>query len=170
MYGMAGSPVTSHQATWSTPEHSIWKTQSIILIHTGHFPWYHRSILSFHYFCKFLLYTSIITILLAFTENLNKGKTSYIWQAKWKLTIVRTTPGFWSSGPVVENPSCSAGDPGLIPGQGIKIPHAMGQLYPQLEKPVPHTEDLAQPEKTQNQARKHPWKSLQLPKSVKYMI
>ena len=57
---------------------------------------------------------------------------------------------------MIKNLPSSAGDAGSIPNQGIKIPHAMGQLYPQLEKPVPHTEDLAQPEKTQNQARKHP--------------
>ena len=32
------------------------------------------------------------------------------------------------SGPVIENPPPNAGDTGLIPGQGTKIPHAMGQL------------------------------------------
>ena len=30
-------------------------------------------------------------------------------------------------GPVVKNPSCNAGDAGLIPGWGTKIPHAVGQ-------------------------------------------
>ena len=34
------------------------------------------------------------------------------------------------SGPVVKNPSCNAGDAGLIPGQGTKIPHAAGQRSP----------------------------------------
>ena len=29
---------------------------------------------------------------------------------------------------MVKNPSCSAGDVGIIPGQGTKIPHAMGHL------------------------------------------
>ena len=33
------------------------------------------------------------------------------------------------SGPVVKNPS-NAGDVGLIPGGGTKIPHAAGQLSP----------------------------------------
>ena len=33
-------------------------------------------------------------------------------------------------GPVVKNPPSNAGDTGLIPGQGTKIPHAMGQLSP----------------------------------------
>ena len=33
-------------------------------------------------------------------------------------------------GPVVKNPSSNAGDMGLIPGQGTKIPHAAGQLSP----------------------------------------
>ena len=31
-------------------------------------------------------------------------------------------------GPVVKNPPCNAGDMGLIPGQGTKIPHAAEQL------------------------------------------
>ena len=31
-------------------------------------------------------------------------------------------------GPVVKNPRCNAGDAGLIPGQGTKIPHAEKQL------------------------------------------
>ena len=33
-------------------------------------------------------------------------------------------------GPVVENPPSNAGDTGLIPGRGTKIPHAAGQLSP----------------------------------------
>ena len=33
-------------------------------------------------------------------------------------------------GPVVKNPPYKAGDTGSIPGQGNKIPHAMGQLSP----------------------------------------
>ena len=31
-------------------------------------------------------------------------------------------------GPVVKNSPCNAGDWGLIPGQGTKIPHPAGQL------------------------------------------
>ena len=31
-------------------------------------------------------------------------------------------------GPVVGDPLAKAGDTGLIPGQGTKIPHAVGQL------------------------------------------
>ena len=34
-------------------------------------------------------------------------------------------------GPVVKNPPSNAGDVGLIPGGGTKIPHAAGQLSPQ---------------------------------------
>ena len=41
-------------------------------------------------------------------------------------TTVRDFPG----GPVVKNPPYNAGDVGLIPGQGTKIPHAAGQLSP----------------------------------------
>ena len=33
-------------------------------------------------------------------------------------------------GPVVKNPPSNVGDMGSIPGQGAKIPHAMGQLSP----------------------------------------
>ena len=33
-------------------------------------------------------------------------------------------------GPVVKNLPYNAGDMGLIPGQGTKIPHAAGQLSP----------------------------------------
>ena len=40
---------------------------------------------------------------------------------------------------MVENPSCNAGDAGLIPGQGTKIPHAVGQLSPHgTTKPMHH--------------------------------
>ena len=37
--------------------------------------------------------------------------------------------GLWDfpGGPVVKNPPYNAGDVGLIPGQGTKIPHAAGQ-------------------------------------------
>ena len=33
-------------------------------------------------------------------------------------------------GPVVKNPPSYAGDTASIPGQGTKIPHAVGQLSP----------------------------------------
>ena len=47
-------------------------------------------------------------------------------------------PGF----PVVKNSSCNAGDMGLIPGQGIKIPHASEQLSPHVKtkESVHHSE------------------------------
>ena len=38
--------------------------------------------------------------------------------------------GDFPGGPVVKNPPYNAGDAGLIPGRGTKIPHAMGQLSP----------------------------------------
>ena len=40
--------------------------------------------------------------------------------------LLRDFPG----GPVVKNPPSTAGDAGLIPGQGTEIPHAAGQLSP----------------------------------------
>ena len=41
---------------------------------------------------------------------------------------------------MVKNPPCNAGDSGSIPGQGTKIPHAVGQLSPWAEttEPTPH--------------------------------
>ena len=36
--------------------------------------------------------------------------------------------GDFPGGPVVKNMPSNAGDTGSIPGQGTKIPHAMGQL------------------------------------------
>ena len=38
---------------------------------------------------------------------------------------LKVRPGEFPNGPVVENLPCSAGDTGLIPGQGTKIPQAM---------------------------------------------
>ena len=45
--------------------------------------------------------------------------------------MLNTVLGFYRDfpgGPVVKNPPSNAGDAGLIPGRGIKIPHAVGQL------------------------------------------
>ena len=41
-------------------------------------------------------------------------------------------------GPVVKNPPCNAGDVGLIPGQGTRNPHAVGQLTPKATTKIPH--------------------------------
>ena len=43
-----------------------------------------------------------------------------------KNIICQDFPG----GPVVKNPLYNSGDMGSIPGQGTKIPHALGQLNP----------------------------------------
>ena len=47
----------------------------------------------------------------------------------WFKSQNRDFPG----GPVVKNPPSNAGDAGLIPGQGTKIPHAAGQLRPRAK-------------------------------------
>ena len=39
--------------------------------------------------------------------------------------------------PVVKNPPSNAGDMGLIPGGGTKIPHAVGQLSPRAATTEP---------------------------------
>ena len=46
--------------------------------------------------------------------------------------ILLKWPSYWDfpGGPVVKNPPYKAGDTGLIPGQGTKMPHAAGQLSP----------------------------------------
>ena len=43
---------------------------------------------------------------------------------KLEMTRIWGLPG----GPGVKNSPCNAGDVGVTPGQGTKIPHAMGQL------------------------------------------
>ena len=43
---------------------------------------------------------------------------------------LKVAVSYFSSGPVVKNLPSNAGDVGLIPGQGTKIPHAVGQLKP----------------------------------------
>ena len=40
----------------------------------------------------------------------------------------------FEGGPVVKNLPANAGDVGLIPGQGTKIPHATGELRPNTAK------------------------------------
>ena len=53
-------------------------------------------------------------------------------QAKKQNIIMpkNTNPGDFPGGPVVKNPPYNEGDASSIPGQGTKIPHAMGQLSP----------------------------------------
>ena len=41
---------------------------------------------------------------------------------------------------MVKNPPSNAGNVGLIPGRGNKIPHAAGQLSPRDLKPEPQLE------------------------------
>ena len=43
-------------------------------------------------------------------------------------TDFKTKTGDFPGGPVVKNPPSNAGDTGSIPGQGTKIPHAVGQM------------------------------------------
>ena len=45
--------------------------------------------------------------------------------------------GDFPGGPVVKNLPSSAGDTGLIPGQGTNIPHAVGQLSPHVTTTEP---------------------------------
>ena len=45
-----------------------------------------------------------------------------------KCPAKREAEGDFPGGPVVKNPPSNAGDSGLIPGWGTRIPHATGQL------------------------------------------
>ena len=57
-------------------------------------------------------------------------------------------PRDFPGGPVVKNPPSNAGDVSSIPGRGIKIPHATGQLSPCMatrEKTAQSKEDPVQP-------------------------
>ena len=47
---------------------------------------------------------------------------------KLETRFMRNLPG----GPVVKNPSCNAGDAGLIPGWGTKILYASEPLSPHV--------------------------------------
>ena len=70
-----------------------------------------------------------------------------------KLTVLQgfTRKGHldFPGGPVVKNLSCNEGDAGSIPGQGTKIPHAVGQLSPRaaMKDPACRNEDPMQPKK-----------------------
>ena len=51
----------------------------------------------------------------------------------------RSRVGDFPGGPVVKNPTSHAGDKGLIPGQGSKIPNTPGQLSPRTTTREVHT-------------------------------
>ena len=57
----------------------------------------------------------------------NTGNRLYI-----DPSIVSCWEGGFPGGPVVKNLPCNAGDTGLIPGWGTKIPHVEEQLIPRV--------------------------------------
>ena len=69
------------------------------------------------------------------TENCQKFIHSNHITLLWKpytFSVLKNI-GIWDfpGGPVmIKNPPSNAGDTGSIPGQGTKIPHAMGQISP----------------------------------------
>ena len=54
---------------------------------------------------------------------------SAVQTSAFKLDVL-TYCGDFPGGPVLENSLCNAGEVGLIPGQGTKIPHAVEQPVP----------------------------------------
>ena len=69
--------------------------------------------------------------------NKRQRKANTVWShlyVKSKKNWTQDFPG----GPVVTNPPSNAGDVGSIPGQGTKIPRAMGWLSLRALEPVHH--------------------------------
>ena len=69
----------------------------------------------------------------------------------WKLSLIHPVicqtlqwVGDFPGGPLVKNPPSDAGDAGLIPAQGLRIPHASGQLSLRAATTVFCSEDPAQ--------------------------
>ena len=60
-------------------------------------------------------------------QVVTSGSPSSPFRSRWTTQVRHSEEGL-PGGPVVENPPCNAGNAGLIPGQGTKIPHAMEQL------------------------------------------
>ena len=77
---------------------------------------------------------------------MNETMLEILFDKEAAARMVKTQGQDFPSGPVVKNPPSSAGDAGLIPGWGTKIPHAAGQLSPRVstrEKPTHHNEEPA---------------------------
>ena len=55
-----------------------------------------------------------------------------------RMAIIKRSTRDFPGGPVVKNLPSNAGDVGSITGQGIKIPHATGQLSPHALEPTHH--------------------------------
>ena len=54
--------------------------------------------------------------------------------------LIQPKPGTsFDGGPVVKNSPCNAGDKGLIPCWGTKIPHIVEQVSPSAPTPKPTT-------------------------------
>ena len=56
--------------------------------------------------------------------------------------VLKGQLGDFPGGPVVKNLPFNTGDLGLIPGQGIKIPHVLGQLSPSTTTTEPRAPQL----------------------------
>ena len=70
-------------------------------------------------------------------ESNQHGSCNVFYDLVSEVTVTSTIfysleKSYWdfSGGPVVKNPPCNAGDMGLIPGRGTRIPYAAGQLSP----------------------------------------
>ena len=83
----------------------------------------------------FILHWVLPTMLLVLTVALFVVvRSCQFGRVKDKMWWGRDFPG----GPVVKNPPSNAGDTGSIPGEGTKIPHAVGQLSLRALEPTHH--------------------------------
>ena len=80
------------------------------------------------------MYVSIlfqILFPLRLLQNIEQSFLCYIVSRSLLVTYFKySSVGDFPGGPVVKNPPSNAGDVGSIPGQGTKIPHAIGQISP----------------------------------------
>ena len=88
----------------------------------------------------FLISQTYLSLTYGFMSSLNLSPVQDIEELVKKKSL-SVTKKLWElpGGPVVGNPPSNAGDVGLIPGWGTKIPHALGQLSPQATVKSPRT-------------------------------
>ena len=60
-------------------------------------------------------------------------------------SLIYNDSGNFPGGPMAKNPPSNTGDAGLIPGWGIKIPHAAGQVSPHATTTDPVCHKLQSP-------------------------